>query len=98
MISVAKVAMREALRLNVNTYAFRSDLKDAGIDSPTSLISGYAVKGAFEAYRTEVYLKSKNMPDFKPLTKITILAGPSFYTISSKGIKDAIDEIKANSN
>ena len=98
MLNVAKVAMREALRLNVNTYAFASDLKDGGIDSPTSLISGYAVKGAFEAYRTETYLKSKNMSDSKPLTKITILAGPSFYTISSKGVKDAIAEIKAGSN
>src|ERR1700749_5088515 len=34
MLNVAKVAMREALRLNVNTYAFASDLKDGGIDSP----------------------------------------------------------------
>lgn len=98
MLNVAKVAMREALRLNVNTYAFASDLKDGGIDSPTSLVAGYVVKGAFEAYRTEVYLKSKNMSDFKPLTKVTLLAGPSFYTISSKGIKDAIAEINAKGN
>ena len=94
MISVAQVAMREALRLNVNGYAFASDLKDAGIDSPTAIVSGDAVKGAFEAYRTETYLKSKNMSVSRPLKKITILAGPSFYAVSSKGIREAISEFK----
>ena len=34
MIGVGSVAMREALRLGVDRYAFASDLKDAGIDSP----------------------------------------------------------------
>jgi hypothetical protein len=90
MISVGSVAMREALRLGVNSYAFASDLKDAGIDSPTALIAGNVVKGAFQAYRAEAYLKNKNMSDYKSLTKITLLAGPAFYKISGEGIRDAI--------
>lgn len=90
MISAGSVAMREALRLGVSSYAFASDLKDAGIDSPTALIAGNVVKGAFQAYRAEAYLKNKNMSDYKPLTKITLLAGPAFYKISGEGIREAI--------
>jgi len=90
MIGVGRVAMTEALRLGVNSYAFASDLKDAGIDSPTALVAENVVKGSLEAYRTETWLKEKKMSTFKPLTKITLLAGPAFYTVAGEGIKQAI--------
>jgi hypothetical protein len=90
MINVGRIAMREALRLKVKSFAFASDLKDAGIDSPTALIATNVVKGAFEAYRTEAYLKSKQMTDYEPLTKISLLAGPAYYEVAGQGIKDAI--------
>lgn len=61
MVSVGKVAMREALRLGVSSFAFGCDLKDAGINSPTALVAGNVVKGIFAAYRTENYLKEKGM-------------------------------------
>lgn len=94
MTDIARVAMREALRLGVSSYAFASDLKDAGIDSPTAVVAGNVVKGTFEAYRTEAYLKQKKMSAFKPLTKITLLAGPSFFTVAGQGIKEAITSLK----
>jgi cytosol aminopeptidase family protein len=90
MIAVAGVAMREALRLGVTRYAFASDLKDAGIDSPTSLVAGNIVKGTIEAYRTEHYLKSKGMAAYKPITKVTLLAGPAFFATAGEGIKEAV--------
>jgi len=90
MITIASVAMREALKLGVPSFAFASDLKDAGIDSPTALVAGYEVKGAFEAYRTQAYLKSKKMSDDTPLTKMTFLAGQAFFTTAGEGIKEAI--------
>jgi len=90
MSAVAKVSMREALRLNVTSFAFASDLKDAGIDSPTALVAKYEVQGLFEAYRTESFLKSKKMTDFKPLTKVTLLAGPAFFAVAGEGIQEAI--------
>ncbi|SFD75191.1 Cytosol aminopeptidase family, N-terminal domain [Chitinophaga sp. CF118] len=90
MTGIASVAVREALRLGVSSYAFASDLKDAGIDSPTALVTGNVVKGTFEAYRTEAYLKEKKMSLYKPLTKVTLLAGPAFYTVAGEGIKEAI--------
>jgi len=90
MISIARVAMRTALNLGVRSFAFASDLKDAGIDSPTAEVAGDAVKGMFDAYRTELYLKSKKMADYKPIMKITLLAGPAFYTTAGEGIKEAI--------
>ncbi len=93
MISVGSVAMREALRLGVSDYSFASDIKDAGIDSPTALVAENVVLGAFEAYRTQAFLKDKKLSDHKPLTKIILLAGPAFYTVAGDGIKEAIAKL-----
>lgn len=90
---IGSVAMNEALRLGVSHYAFASDLKDAGIDSPTALVANYVVAGTFEAYRTQAWLKDKKMATYKPLTKVTLLAGPAFYTVAGEGIKEAIAQL-----
>jgi hypothetical protein len=92
MISVGRTGMREALRLGVRSYAHASDLKDAGVDSPTALVASNVIKGAMEAYQTEMFLSEKNYTSFKQITKITLLAGPAFYTVTSK----AISELKAD--
>jgi hypothetical protein len=94
MITIAGVAMREALRLGVSSFAFASDLKDGGIESFTALVAEYAVKGAFDAYRTQAYLKSKKMAVYKPLTKITLLAGQAFFSTAGQGIKQGIAAYK----
>jgi len=93
MISVGSVAMREALRLGVSDYSFASDIKDAGIDSPTALVAENVVLGSFEAYRTQAFLKAKKLSDHKPLSKIILLAGPAFYTVAGDGIKEAINKL-----
>jgi len=90
MQQVATVGMEEALRLGVTEYAFASDLKDAGIDSPTAEVAGYGVTGAINAYRTQVYLKNKKMSNLKPINKITLLAGPAFFVTAGEGITKAI--------
>lgn len=94
MTGIGEVAMREALKIGVSSYAFASDLKDAGIDSPTALVASNVVKGSFDAYRTQAYLKSKKMSAYKPLVKITMLAGPAFFTTAGSGIKEAIAAFK----
>ena len=94
MTGVGSVAMREALKLGVSNFAFASDLKDAGIDSPTALVAGNVVKGIFEAYRAQTWLKDKNMSTFKPVSKIILLAGPAFFTTAGEGIQQAISVIK----
>lgn len=93
MTSVGRIGMREALRIGVTNYAHASDLKDGGIDSPTALVAGNVIKGAFEAYETELYLKGKKMTSFKPLTKLTMLAGPAFYEVSGKAITETIQSL-----
>lgn len=93
MTAVGSVAMHEALRLDVTNFSFASDLKDAGIDSPTALVAGNVVKGIFQAYRTQIWLKDEKMASFKPLSKIILLAGPSFFTVAGEGIKEAITSI-----
>jgi len=94
MIGVGSVAMREALKLGVSNFAFASELKDAGIDSPTALVAGNVVKGIFEAYRTQLWLKEKKMANIKPVTKVILLAGPAFFITAGEGIQEAISAIK----
>ena len=94
MTSVGSVAMSEALRLGVTNFSFASDLKDAGIDSPTALVASNVVKGVFAAYRTQLWLKDKKMADFKPISKVILLAGPAFFTVAGEGITTAIAEIQ----
>jgi hypothetical protein len=94
MTTIGSVAMRAALNLGVTNFSFASDLKDAGIDSPTALVAGNVVKGIFQAYRTQIWLKNKKMAAIKPFTKVILLAGPSFFTVAGEGIKEAIATIK----
>jgi len=95
MKEVGSVAMREALKLKVTTASFASDLKDAGIDSPTALVAENVVLGAFDAYRAQSYLKSKSFSDELKLKKLILLAGPAFFTVAGGGIQDAISKLNA---
>ncbi len=94
MKEVGVVAMREALRLGVTHYAIAADIKDAGIASPTALVAQNIVRGSISAYRTQSYLKAKGMGTFTPLSKLTLLAGMSFFTDAGEGIQAAISEFK----
>lgn len=95
MKKVGSVAMREALRLNVQTVSFASDVKDAGIDSPTALVAKNVVLGAFDAYRAQEYLNNKHVSEKMNVKKLILLAGPSFFTVAGGGIKEAIDQLNA---
>ncbi|MCJ8153029.1 peptidase M17 [Chryseobacterium sp. SSA4.19] len=95
MKEVGSVAMREALRLKVTTASFASDLKDAGIDSPTALVAENVVLGAFDAYRAQSYLKGENYSDNLKLKKLILLAGPAFFTTAGGGIQEAISKLNA---
>lgn len=90
MYTVGSIGMREALRLGVTSYTHASDIKDAGIDSPTAEVAENVVKGALDAYNTQLQLKEKKMSVFKPLVKFTLLSGPAFYAPSSAAIKAAL--------
>ncbi|WP_443947463.1 M17 family peptidase N-terminal domain-containing protein [Pedobacter sp. AW1-32] len=94
MTGIGAVAAREALKLGVSNFSFASDLKDAGIDSPTALVAGNVVKGIFQAYRTQLWLKEKQMAETQKLNKVILLAGPSFFTVAGGGIKEAIAAIQ----
>lgn len=93
MIGIGSVAMRSALELGVDNFAFASDLKDAGIDSPTALVAGNAVKGILQAYQTQLWLKEKKMSSSKKISKVILLAGPAFFNVAGEGIQDAIKSI-----
>lgn len=93
MTSLGEVAAREAMRLGVSNFAFASDLKDAGIDSPTALVAGNVVKGIVNANRSETYLKEHKLSKTKKLEKVYLLAGPSFFEVAGGGIQTAIAEV-----
>lgn len=93
MKEVGSVAMREALKLQVHTASFASDIKDAGIDSPTALVAENVVLGAFDAYRAQLYLNSQHLSDKMKLKKLILLAGPSFFTVAGGGIQEAVSKL-----
>lgn len=90
MTAVGSVAMREAMKLGVTNFSFASDLKDAGIDSPTALVATNVVKGIFQAYRTQVWLNTQQLVTLKPINKVILLTGPSFFTAAGSGIQAAV--------
>jgi len=94
MTRVGGVEMHEALRLGVSSYSHASDLKDAGIDSPTDSVAVNIVKGAMQAYEAEIFLKDHSLTSFKPINQITLLAGPAFFGASSEAIKAYVDTLK----
>ncbi|MEY8759027.1 M17 family peptidase N-terminal domain-containing protein [Chryseobacterium tongliaoense] len=95
MKEVGSVAMREALKLQVKTVSFASDIKDAGIDSPTALVAENVVLGAFDAYRAQTYLNAQHLSDKIKLQKLILLAGPSFFTVAGGGIQEAISKLNS---
>ena len=94
MIGVGSVAMREALRLGVDRYAVASDLKDAGVDSPTALVAGNIVRGSFAAYRAETRLQQLGLASHRRITGVTLLAGPAFYETAGAGIREALAALR----
>lgn len=92
MTSVGEVAAREAMKLKVKEFAVASDLKDAGIDSPTALVAENITKGIIEAIQTENYLKAIGLSDSKIPTKVYLLAGSNFFTTAGQGIQKMIDQ------
>ncbi len=97
MRMIGVTGMREALRLGVTSYSHASDLKDAGISSPTAAVAGYVIQGAIEAYRTQAFLKKQNASDALTVTKITLLSGPSYFEDSKSGIKKVIAALSTRS-
>lgn len=90
MTVVGSVAMREAMKLGVTGFSFASDIKDAGIDSPTALVAGNVTKGIIEALRTQLYLQHKKLSAPVKVTKVILLAGPAFFVTAGEGIREAI--------
>ena len=79
MRQVGAVGMREALRLGVTSYSQASDLKDAGIDSPTAEVADALLTGAIDALRTQRFLVEKEASPAPSVRTLTLLTGPAFF-------------------
>lgn len=93
---VGVTGMREALRLGVSNYSHASDLKDAGIDSPTAQVAGLVVQGALEAYQTQAFLNQKGASAPLTVTKVILLSGPAYFEDSKTGIQKVLRAIQTN--
>jgi hypothetical protein len=87
---VGAVGMREALRLGVSEYSHASDLKDAGVDSPTKNVAVATVSGALEALRTQRYLAGKGASPVPEVRTLTLLAGPSFIADTAAAARELL--------
>ena len=87
---IGVTGMREALRLGVSSYSHASDLKDAGVDSPTADVAGFVISGAAEAYKTQNYLYKQNASTPLTVKKVTVLCGPAYFDDTQTGIKKVI--------
>jgi len=94
---VGVTGMREALRLGVADYSHASDLKDAGIDSPTAEVARNVILGAMKAYRTQLYLKEQNASNAPSVKKISLLAGPAYFEDSKEAITKVINTLSTTS-
>jgi hypothetical protein len=96
MTGVGRVGMREAIKMGVSSYAHASDLKDAGIDSPTGQVAVNVVKGAIDAYETETFLNGKQAAPAPSAIKLTLLAGPAFFAITADAVQAYIQQPVTN--
>lgn len=90
MIEVGKIAMREALKLGVENFSIASDLKDAGIDSPTALIPSDMLKGIISEYRVQKILKGLDLVEYSPISQVYLLSGSTFFYVAGEGILETI--------
>lgn len=84
--------MREALRLGVASYSHASDLKDAGMDSPTSEVARAVISGARDALAAQRYISDKGDGAAPSVHALTLLAGPAFFadtTLAVRGLMSA---------
>jgi hypothetical protein len=94
MTRVSAIGMREALKPGITSYSHASDIKDAGINSPTELVASNVVLGAFDAYKTQLYLRRKNAYRFTLVIKFTLLSGQAYYIASGQAIAKTLRNFK----
>jgi Cytosol aminopeptidase family, N-terminal domain len=87
---VGAVGMREALRLGVAAYSHASDIKDAGVDSPTAASAQAVVTGALEALATQRYLADKGASAPPSVGSLTLLAGPAFFAETTAAVRELL--------
>ena len=87
---VGAVGMREALRLGVTAYAHASDIKDAGVDSPTGATASAVIGGALDALAAQRWLADKGMSPRPSVTALTLLAGPAFFAETTAAARELL--------
>ncbi len=90
MKRVGAVGMREALRLGVTAYSHASDLKDAGVDSPTRGVAEAVIAGALDALRTERHLAGQSAAPSPSVRSLTLLAGPAFFADTAAAARELL--------
>lgn len=96
MASIGRVAVQEAVKLNVESFSFAPSVKDAGIAAfDAGEVSVALAKGMTKAIHSSKYLADKKLIPVFNLKEIILLAGPQHVENSQAGLKSVL-ESKAN--
>lgn len=95
--SVGRIAVQEAVKLNVETFSFAPSIKDAGISLfEAGDVSIALAKGMIAGISSSKNLvANKLIPNFI-LKEIVLLAGAQHVTASQAGIKSFLDSLVNN--
>ena len=96
MRSVGRVAMNEAIKLEVANFCFAPSLKDAGVASlPAADVSFVIAEGMMQALNAARILAARELIPEVKVNEVIFLAGAAHLTESQAGLKKAMEAAKA---
>lgn len=95
--SVGRIAVQEAVKLNVESFSFAPSIKDAGLTTfPAGDVSIALAYGLIKGIDSSIKLKeAKLIPQFN-LKEIVLLAGAQHVGASQAGLKTALESKARN--
>lgn len=98
MKAVGRVAMNEAIKLNVESFCFAPSIKDAGVSTvPAGDVTVSLASGMFAALDSAQYLAEKGLIPALKLKEAIFLAGPQHIENSQAGLNKAIESMRVSS-
>jgi hypothetical protein len=97
-VRVGRMAVLEAIRLEVLTLALAPDIRDAGVAYPGRAVSSALVTGMIQALKTAATLYDLGITERPKLAEIALLAGHDHISMAEDGLRDAMNQEKALSD
>jgi len=92
-VRIGRMAILEAIRLDVMTLALAPEIKDAGVTFPGANVSTSIATGMFQALRTAARLHELGFAERPKLAHVSLLAGHETLPIAQEGLRVAMDRV-----